>query len=57
VSPVVVSFRPAMATMSPARASFDLLAGVRVHHQHAADALALFLDRVQDRVALLQTPE
>jgi hypothetical protein len=40
VSPVVVSFRPASATMSPAKASFDVLAVVGVHQQHAADALA-----------------
>jgi hypothetical protein len=32
----------------------DILTGVRVHLQHAADALALFLDRVHDRRALFE---
>ena len=40
-----------MATMSPAIGFVDLLARVGVHLEHAADALALFLDRVLEHGA------
>ena len=40
VSPVVVSFRPASATMSPAIGFLDVLAVVGMHQQHAADLFA-----------------
>ena len=35
----------------------DVLALVGVHQQHAADALALVLDRVQHCVPVFSTPE
>ena len=41
VSPVVTSFRPTAAAMSPAQHFLDLFALVGVHLQDAADALLL----------------
>ena len=51
VSPVVASFRPTAAAMSPGAHFLDVLALVGVHLQDAAEALLLALDRVVDRVA------
>ena len=44
VSPVVTSFRPTQAAMSPASTLLDLLALVGVHLQDPADALLLAAD-------------
>jgi hypothetical protein len=58
VSPVVVSFRPASATMSPAKASLMSSRSVGMHHQHAADALS-FLSLTEFSIAspLFSVPE
>ena len=48
VSPVRASFRPASATISPAKGFLDVFAVVGVHQQHAADALLAVAGRIDD---------
>jgi hypothetical protein len=56
VSPVVVSFRPAIATMSPAYATSMSSRRVGVHLHHAADSRFSFTVFSRD-TPLFRTPE
>lgn len=51
MSPVVASFKPTAAAISPAPHFLDFLTLVRVHLENPAKPLLLLLDRVVDRIA------
>lgn len=56
VSPVVTSFRPTQAAISPACGFVNFVTVVGLHQHDTPDALFLTLHRVPHRIAFLQRP-